>query len=137
MIAPVAPLPDNRERRLLKLLQQTDQPHGMVVPLQINRGQRQKLPMHPVSVSFNETLAAVSQRGLGAGESIGEYWKPVFTLLEGTLQVLLVNAAHMMADLAKGRRSTLPQLKQDLTGLVGDHQRSLATQLVHIDFLEE
>jgi hypothetical protein len=93
--------------------------------------------MHPVSVSFNETLAAVSQRGLGAGESIGEYWKPVFTLLEGTLQVLLVNAAHMMADLAKGRRSTLPQLKQDLTGLVGDHQRSLATQLVHIDFLEE
>jgi hypothetical protein len=68
--------------------------------------------MHPVSVSFNETLAAVSQRGLAGGESIGEYWKPVFNLLEGTLQVLLVNAAHMMTDLAKGRRrSMLPQLE--------------------------
>jgi hypothetical protein len=59
--------------------------------------------MHPVPVSFNETLAAVSQLGLSAGESIAEYWKLVFNLLEGTLQVLIVNAAHMMANLPKGR----------------------------------
>ena len=30
-----------------------------------------------------------------AMESTGEYWKPVFNLLEGTFQVLLVNAAHV------------------------------------------
>jgi transposase len=30
-----------------------------------------------------------------AMESTGEYWKPVFNLLEGTCQVFLVNAAHM------------------------------------------
>lgn len=30
-----------------------------------------------------------------AMESTGEYWKPVFNLLEGTVTVLLVNAAHV------------------------------------------
>jgi transposase len=30
-----------------------------------------------------------------AMESTGEYWKPVFNLLEGTFEVLLVNAAHV------------------------------------------
>jgi transposase len=28
-------------------------------------------------------------------ESTGEYWKPVFNLLEGNVQVILVNAAHV------------------------------------------
>ena len=30
-----------------------------------------------------------------AMESTGEYWKPVYNLLEGTLTVFLVNAAHV------------------------------------------
>ena len=30
-----------------------------------------------------------------AMESTGEYWKPVFNLLEGNFQVFLVNAAHV------------------------------------------
>jgi transposase len=30
-----------------------------------------------------------------AMESTGEYWKPVFNLLEGTVQVFLVNASHV------------------------------------------
>jgi transposase len=29
--------------------------------------------------------------------STGDYWKPVFTLLEGTLEVFLVNAPHVKA----------------------------------------
>jgi transposase len=46
-------------------------------------------------------LLALSDRLTAAGithvamESTGEYWKPVFNLLEGTFQVLLVNAAHV------------------------------------------
>jgi transposase len=32
-----------------------------------------------------------------AMESTGEYWKPVFNLLEGTFEVLLVNAQHVKA----------------------------------------
>jgi transposase len=39
--------------------------------------------------------------GLGcthvAMESTGEYWRPVFNILEGNLEVLLVNAAHIKA----------------------------------------
>ena len=30
-----------------------------------------------------------------AMESTGEYWKPVFNLLEGNFQMFLVNAAHV------------------------------------------
>jgi transposase len=30
-----------------------------------------------------------------AMESTGEYWKPVYNLLEGQVEVLLVNAAHV------------------------------------------
>jgi transposase len=32
-----------------------------------------------------------------AMESTGEYWKPVFNILEGTFEVLLVNAQHIKA----------------------------------------
>ena len=32
-----------------------------------------------------------------AMESTGEYWKPVFNILEGSLEVLLVNAQHIKA----------------------------------------
>ena len=30
-----------------------------------------------------------------AMESTGEYWKPVYNLLEGTFTIILVNAAHV------------------------------------------
>jgi transposase len=44
-----------------------------------------------------------------------------------------------MAELARGRmRSKIPVLEQALTGIVRDHHRLLlATQLAHIDFLDE
>lgn len=44
-----------------------------------------------------------------------------------------------LANLARGRlRNKIPQLEKALTGLVGDHHRVLlATQLEHIDFLDE
>ena len=48
-------------------------------------------------------LLALSDWLLEAGithvamESTGEYWKPVFNLLEGNVQVVLVNAAHVQA----------------------------------------
>ncbi len=32
-----------------------------------------------------------------AMESTGEYWKPVYNLLEGQVEILLVNAAHIKA----------------------------------------
>jgi transposase len=32
-----------------------------------------------------------------AMESTGDYWKPVFNILEGTFQVILVNAQHLKA----------------------------------------
>ena len=46
---------------------------------------------------------------------------------------------ELMADLAKGRmRSKIPELEKALTGLVEPHHRFLlATQLAHIEFLEE
>ncbi len=39
--------------------------------------------------SFNITQVAM--------ESTGEYWKPIFNILEGTFEVLLVNAQHVKA----------------------------------------
>src|SRR5260221_11576636 len=44
-----------------------------------------------------------SQQGVAGGcthvglESTGEYWKPVFNILEGTCQVWLLNAQHIKA----------------------------------------
>jgi transposase len=45
----------------------------------------------------------------------------------------------VLAELAKGRlRNKLPELRQALTGVVGEHHRYLlAQQLAHIDFLDE
>jgi transposase len=47
--------------------------------------------------------------GLGcshvAMESTGEYWRPVFNILEGNLEVLLVNAAHIKA--VPGRKTDI------------------------------
>ena len=34
-------------------------------------------------------------------ESTGEYWKPVFNILEGQVEVLLVNAAHVRNAIAR------------------------------------
>jgi transposase len=51
--------------------------------------------------SMTVDLLALSDWLLEAGithvamESTGEYWKPVFNLLEGNVQVVLVNAAHV------------------------------------------
>ena len=47
--------------------------------------------------------------------------------------------ASQLADLARGRlRNKIPELEKALTGLVGDHHRFLlASQLEHIDFLDE
>ena len=38
-------------------------------------------------------------------ESTGEYWKPVFNILEGTLDVILVNAQHVKA--VPGRKTDI------------------------------
>lgn len=40
-----------------------------------------------------------------AMESTGEYWKPIFNILEGTFQVLLANAQHIKA--VPGRKSDI------------------------------
>jgi hypothetical protein len=39
-----------------------------------------------------------------AMESTGEYWKPVYNLLEGSFTVLLVNAAHRIFWASRGGR---------------------------------
>ncbi len=36
-----------------------------------------------------------------AMESTGEYWRPVFNILEGNLEVILVNARHIKAVLGR------------------------------------
>jgi transposase len=43
---------------------------------------------------FSDWLAAAGITHV-AMESTGEYWKPVLNLLEGTVQVFLVNASHV------------------------------------------
>jgi transposase len=45
-------------------------------------------------LALSDWLAAVGITHV-AMESTGEYWKPVFNLLEGTMQVFLVNASHV------------------------------------------
>ena len=41
-----------------------------------------------------------------AMESTGEYWKPIFNLLEESVQVILVNAAHVKQ--VPGRKTERP-----------------------------
>ena len=45
-------------------------------------------------LALSDWLAAAGMTHV-AMESTGEYWKPVFNLLEGTTQVFLVNASHV------------------------------------------
>ena len=75
-------------------------------------------------------------------ESTGVYWKPVFNLLEGRVEVLLVNAQHIkqrLADLAVRRlRGKIPQLQLALCGRVTEHHRFPLGQLLrHLDLLDE
>lgn len=39
-------------------------------------------------------------------ESTGVYWKPVWNLLEGQFEVLLVNAQHIQAAVTKSEQTT-------------------------------
>jgi transposase len=41
-------------------------------------------------------------------ESTGDYWKPVFNILEGTCEVILVNAQHVKAVPGRKRTSRMP-----------------------------
>jgi transposase len=60
----------------------------------------------------------------GAMESTGEYWQPVYNLLEGVVTIFLVHASHV---------KNVPE--QALTGRVRDYYRHLLTlQLRPIDF---
>jgi transposase len=51
------------------------------------------------TVGLQELADWLSSQGVShvAMESTGIYWRPVFNLLEGRFQVLLVNAQHMRA----------------------------------------
>jgi len=66
--------------------------------------------------TFSTMTAGLLQRldwfvGLGcshvAMESTGEYWRPLYNLLEGNLEVLLVNARHMKA--VPGRKTDIKE----------------------------
>jgi transposase len=46
-----------------------------------------------------------------AMESTGEYWRPVFNILEGHLEVLFVNAGHIKAVL--GRKTDIKDARRD------------------------
>lgn len=98
-----------------------------------------------------------------AMESTGEYWRPVFNILEGNFEVMLVNARHikdvmgvsgramlaaivegnskpeLMAELAKGTmRKKHDLLVQALEGRVRPHQRFILAQLLgQIDSIDE
>lgn len=46
-----------------------------------------------------------------AMESTGEYWRPVFNILEGNFEVMLVNARHMKA--VPGRKTDIKDTSVD------------------------
>ena len=67
-----------------------------------------------------------------AMESTGEYWRPVYNLLEGRVTIFLVNAAHVkQVPVRKTDKADARWLAKLMRyGL-------LALQLAHIDFLDE
>ena len=57
-------------------------------------------------------------------ESTGVFWKPVYNLLEGHFQLLLVNAQHWKQ--VPGRlRGKIPELEEALEGQLTEHHRYL------------
>jgi transposase len=75
----------------------------------IEKGQRQK-ELRRFSTMTNELL--VMKEWLKAAgcthiamESTGVYWKPIFHLLEGEFEIVLVNAQHMKA--VPGRKTDI------------------------------
>src|SRR6266702_432341 len=103
------------------------------------------------TAGLQELAAWLASQGVShvAMESTGIYWRPVFNLLEGRFEVILVNAQHMKAvpghktDIKDGEwiadrlRHTLPALREALEGRVEANQRVLLRQLLEqIDFLQ-
>ena len=50
-----------------------------------------------------------------AMESTGEYWKPIFNILENNFEVLLVNAQHIKA--VPGHKTDVKDSKMDCRAL--------------------
>jgi transposase len=68
-------------------------------------------------------------------ESTGDSWTPVFNILEGSCEVILVKAPHVKA--VPGRKTDKADGRW-LAKLMRDHHRRLLTlQLAHIDVLDE
>ena len=51
--------------------------------------------MLPVSAGLVKAQADTQPSEHGSMESTGVYWKPIFNLLEGQVEVVLANAAHL------------------------------------------
>jgi transposase len=136
-----------------------------------SQGQRHKerrtfSPMTPELLRMRHWLQDLGVRHV-AMESTGVFWKPIFNILEGHMEVLVVNAQHLkavpgrktdvkdaewiadllagevdpsvLAQLARGRmRAKRDLLEQALQGLLKPHHRFLLSeQLADIDALDE
>ena len=70
-----------------------------VVACLIRKGGKEIRPFSTMTDDLIELLTQLSGADCTqvAMESTGMYWKPVFNILEGAMQVLLVNARHVKA----------------------------------------
>ena len=70
-----------------------------VVACLINHGRKQTLTFSTMTDDLLRLLDWLNSQGCthAAIESTGVYWRPVFNILEGSLEVILVNARHVKA----------------------------------------